>query len=112
MTGQEIYEAGTGSGNPKDTSAALTKMGIPGIKYLDQGSREVGEGTHNFVLFVDKLAKITATRTTKPSRRGPPIHCSRSDVCEAAEDAFGRQLTASERLRGNYRLRRWNSGPG
>jgi hypothetical protein len=32
-------------------SEALNKAGIPGIKYLDQGSRTAGNGTHNFVVF-------------------------------------------------------------
>lgn len=37
----------------------LAKSGIPGIKYLDQGSRGSGKGTRNFVLFDESLAKIT-----------------------------------------------------
>lgn len=40
-------------------SAELNRMGIPGIRYLDQASRAAGKGTRNFVLFDDKLAKIT-----------------------------------------------------
>lgn len=40
-------------------SKALAEAGIPGIKYLDQGSRGAGDGTHNFVVFDDKLVKIT-----------------------------------------------------
>lgn len=32
-------------------SAALHEAGIPGIKYLDAGSRQAGEGTHNYVIF-------------------------------------------------------------
>lgn len=34
-----------------DASETLKKAGIPGIKYLDQGSRGMGEGTSNFVVF-------------------------------------------------------------
>lgn len=30
---------------------ALTEAGIPGIRYLDQGSRSSGEGTRNYVVF-------------------------------------------------------------
>ena len=33
------------------TSEMLREMGIPGIKYLDQFSRDAGEGTRNFVVF-------------------------------------------------------------
>jgi len=36
----------------------LRELGIPGIKYLDQGSRGTGGGTSNFVLFDENLAKI------------------------------------------------------
>lgn len=40
------------------TAKALADQGIPGIKYLDQGSRGTGEGTNNFVVFNDKLIDI------------------------------------------------------
>lgn len=36
----------------------LLKVGIPGIKYLDQGSRMAGEGSRNFVVFDDNLVDI------------------------------------------------------
>jgi hypothetical protein len=36
----------------------LREAGIPGIKYLDQGSRTGGEGTRNYVVFDDKLIDI------------------------------------------------------
>ena len=34
------------------------EAGIPGIKYLDQGSRAAGDGTRNYVVFDDKLIEI------------------------------------------------------
>jgi hypothetical protein len=37
-------------------------MQIPGIKYLDQGSRAGGGGTSNYVVFDDKLPKILERR--------------------------------------------------
>lgn len=41
--------------NTKNSSAvvseALRQAGIPGIRYLDQGSRNAGQGTSNFVVF-------------------------------------------------------------
>jgi hypothetical protein len=40
----------------------LKQAGIPGIKYLDQGSRGADEGTHNFVMFDDELVKITGRK--------------------------------------------------
>lgn len=42
----------------KATSLLLKDSGIPGIKYLDQGSRSDGEGTYNYVLFDDRAVKI------------------------------------------------------
>ena len=34
-----------------DIASRLLSAGIPGIKYLDQGSRGAGQGTHNYVVF-------------------------------------------------------------
>lgn len=45
-------------GGQKAASEFLSRRGIPGIKYLDQGSRDTGEGTRNIVLFNPKHAKI------------------------------------------------------
>jgi hypothetical protein len=36
----------------------LRAAGIPGIKYLDAGSRGAGDGTRNYVVFDDKLISI------------------------------------------------------
>ena len=36
---------------PEEASEFLRQRGIPGIRYLDQGSRGAGEGTRNFVVF-------------------------------------------------------------
>ena len=46
------------SGNKELASSRLKEMGIPGIKYLDQGSRAGGKGTYNFVVFDDQIPKI------------------------------------------------------
>ena len=35
---------------------ALRGAGIKGLRYLDQGSRASGEGSHNYVVFDDSLA--------------------------------------------------------
>lgn len=42
----------------RETTERLNKSGIPGIKYLDQGSRASGEGSRNYVVFDDKLIDI------------------------------------------------------
>jgi hypothetical protein len=57
LTGQQLYQwIGRGSGQELSTEN-LRKLGIPGIKYLDAGSRGTG-GTSNFVVFDDTLPKI------------------------------------------------------
>lgn len=70
-TGEEIYRsisqrlegqdkvAFDASAESPNASELLKRAGIPGIRYLDQGSRGKGEGTRNFVLFDDKHARIT-----------------------------------------------------
>ena len=42
----------------EEASAKLRNAGIPGIKYLDAGSRGAGDGTRNYVVFDDKLISI------------------------------------------------------
>jgi hypothetical protein len=44
--------------DPAKTSARLSEAGIPGVKYLDAGSRGAGGGTRNYVVFDDKLISI------------------------------------------------------
>jgi hypothetical protein len=55
------YQAKLGEhlgGGEQAAAAALREAGIPGIKYLDQGSRGAGAGTHNYVIFDDKYVDI------------------------------------------------------
>ena len=59
QTGEQIYKAAVNEyGGAEEASVALKENGIPGIKYLDQGSRKRGEGTHNYVIFDDSAVKI------------------------------------------------------
>lgn len=39
-------------------SETLRKAGIPGIRYLDRGSRGSGDGTHNYVVFDPRIIEI------------------------------------------------------
>lgn len=48
MAGEALYRK---LGNPEQAAKRLREAGIPGIRYLDQGSRGAGEGTSNFVVF-------------------------------------------------------------
>lgn len=45
-------------GNTGVGEEMLRKAGIPGIKYLDQGSRDKGKGTRNFVVFPGEEKKV------------------------------------------------------
>jgi hypothetical protein len=40
------------------TTKVMRSAGIPGIKYLDQGSRAAGDGSRNYVVFDDALIEI------------------------------------------------------
>jgi hypothetical protein len=59
-TGQDIVRGGSVFDRASDVqkAAKLREAGIPGIKYLDQGSRGAGEGSRNYVVFDDKLVDI------------------------------------------------------
>jgi len=51
-TGKTLYEALRGRGISNDQVAATLKdAGIPGIRYLDGGSRSAGQGSYNYVVF-------------------------------------------------------------
>lgn len=56
MTGGEFYRGLAET--DAEASQRLLKAGIPGMKYLDAGSRGVGTGTHNYVVFDDQLPVI------------------------------------------------------
>jgi len=60
QTGGDWYQSNQSitSPNPKETSEWLASLGIPGIKYLDAGSRGAGDGTSNYVIFDESLVKI------------------------------------------------------
>ena len=57
--GSDVHEALVNiHGSDEAATQALRQAGIPGIKYLDQGSRSAGEGSRNYVVFDDKLIDI------------------------------------------------------
>jgi hypothetical protein len=61
MSGKDAYQEFLGAylnaKRPK-VSEDLAKAGIPGIKYLDAGSRGAGDGSRNYVVFDDRLVEI------------------------------------------------------
>jgi hypothetical protein len=52
--------------SPELARKYLQEQGIPGIRYLDGGSRGAGEGSYNYVVFDDKIPKIV-------ERNGNPL---------------------------------------
>lgn len=56
-TGEELYRS-LSTLNPKGGTEIMSRIGIPGIRYLDGGSRGAGQGTSNFVVFDDQIPKI------------------------------------------------------
>src|SRR3982751_5784077 len=69
-----------GTSRQQETSKALHGAGIPGIRYLDAGSRGGGEGSRNVVLFDDRLAQIV-------ERNGQPV-APPKPAAERAGDAL------------------------
>lgn len=64
-TGEEIYWQLAQNRGKKGASEFLAQNGIPGIKYLDQMSRDAGKGTSNYVIFDPKDIHITARDGTR-----------------------------------------------
>jgi hypothetical protein len=68
-TSQVLYHAKQNR-NPAQFAEFLRNKGIPGVKYLDEGSRAEGKGTRNFVIFPGeeqniKILERNAEKTTK-----------------------------------------------
>jgi hypothetical protein len=60
-TGRQYLDAVAPQGRGEafaGASRVMAENGIPGIKYLDAGSRGAGDGTRNYVVFDDKLISI------------------------------------------------------
>jgi hypothetical protein len=47
-----------GYGGPAKASEKLQEAGVPGLRYLDSGSRQAGQGTHNYVTFSPSIMTI------------------------------------------------------
>lgn len=56
---KSFTDARQGEADPKWLSQALAAAGIPGIRYLDKGSRAEGAGTSNYVIFDNKSVRQT-----------------------------------------------------
>lgn len=57
-TGDFLEALGVYKGGQAKAAELLRQTGIPGIRYLDQGSRAGGQGTRNFVVFPGEEKKV------------------------------------------------------
>jgi len=80
------------AGSAQKASEALHSAGIPGIKYLDQGSRTAGEGSRNYVVFDDKLIDIT-------HKDGTPV--TAEERAEITDSLF--QRSQKQSAKGSYK---------
>ena len=55
--------------NPKKAAKLLDSLGIKGVRYLDEGSRNAGKGTSNFVVFDPSEVKILEKNSQPVSRK-------------------------------------------
>ena len=58
MPGEWFHSMAKTAFGAENLSKDLARHGIPGIRYLDQGSRAGGQGTSNYVVFEDQIPKI------------------------------------------------------
>lgn len=81
----------------EDVVDRLKAAGVPGIRYLDQGSRGAGEGSRNLVLFDDKRVSVVnrfggaAPKTAPQKLRTGPGFGTEADYLRAVkegDDAF------------------------
>ena len=89
-TGKTIYKALTDKlGSAKAASDYLNDHGVKGIKYLDGNSRgDTTEGTHNLVVFDDKIVKIT--------------HKDGTPLTPKEHDEFMQAMGEDNKARGTY----------
>jgi hypothetical protein len=60
LSGREVYQSiNDGMFGKNKAAAALRQAGIPGIRYLDGGSRSAGAGSSNYVVFPGNESLLT-----------------------------------------------------
>lgn len=68
----------------KQYPTALREAGIPGVRYLDQGSRGAGEGSRNYAVFDDSLIEILRKYGLLPPAAAGAVAASQSDPAQAS----------------------------
>ena len=73
--GSEIASAAL---KPQEFAEHMRELGIPGIRYLDQGSRGTGKGTSNFVVFPgeEESIKMLEINNAPPMKKGGAVRIS------------------------------------
>jgi len=69
-------------------TASLREAGIPGIKYLDQGSRGAADGTRNYVVFDDSAVNII-NKAGFTGGRKPPVSNGLAGKGPPQKNGFG-----------------------
>jgi hypothetical protein len=71
--GSEIARAAL---KPQEFAEHMRELGVPGIRYFDQGSRGTGKGTSNFVVFPgeEESIKMLEINGTPEMAAGGPVH--------------------------------------
>ena len=88
ISGANAYSNYIGGKTDAERSANALKIGIKGIKYLDEGSRGKEKGTSNFVVFDPKEVKILE-KNSKP--------VSRKDIIEEQINKLEPTITVQDR---------------
>lgn len=79
LTGENIIRSNV----PSMISRELREAGIPGIRYLDAGSRGAGEGSRNYVVFDENL--ISIIRKYGIAGAAAMLGMSQADLAQAME---------------------------
>jgi hypothetical protein len=73
----------------------LSKAGIPGIRYLDAGSRSAGDGSRNYVVFDENLIEIV--RKYGIATAAAMLGMSQADVAQAMQQQQPMGLLSGDR---------------
>ena len=92
MTGEDFYRMR--GGKDRDKSEYFRSLGIPGIKYLDAGSRSGEKGTRNFVVFPGEEQNLTilerdGVKAEVPKAGGPKFDLSADSAKGIRETKVG-----------------------
>jgi hypothetical protein len=115
MTGADFYNTLTPTwlfGGEKGGVEAARQAGIPGIKYLDQASRDAKQGTRNFVVFPgeEQNIKMLDINGEPQMAAGGAVHMqvggSPLDQFYQPTNPFARKAAEQERIRQEIARRR------